>query len=127
MITPPEPGKLKGPVKNLRPLPLLNTIRKALSIIALKRIRPAVLKYISSGQSDFQPNRRTADVVWTHRWLAAKCSVTQGLKVHINGIDMSAAFDTINRNKLLHTLSDIINEYELRMIRFLRSNTVMET
>jgi len=28
MITPPKPGKLKGPVKNLRPLTLLNTIRK---------------------------------------------------------------------------------------------------
>ena len=57
MITPLKPGKLKGPNKNLRPLTLLNTIRKSLSTIALERIRPAVLKYISSGQSGFQPNR----------------------------------------------------------------------
>ena len=41
MITPPKPGKPKGPVKNLRPLTLLNTIRKALSLITLERIRPS--------------------------------------------------------------------------------------
>ena len=112
----PKPGKPKGPVKNLRPFTLLNTIRQFLSFIALERIRFAVLKYISSGQSSFQPNKSTANVVWTHQWLAAKCSITQGLKVHITGIDMPAAFDTINCNKLLHILSDIVNEDELIII-----------
>ena len=56
---------------------------------------------------------------------STKCSVTQGLKVQITGIDMSAAFDTINRIKLLHILSDIVNEDDLRIIRFLLSNTVI--
>ena len=38
---------------------------------------------------------------------------------------MSAAFDTINRNKLLIILSDIVNDDELRIIRFLLGNTVI--
>ena len=35
----PKPKKEIGPPKNLRPLNLLNTIRKILSTITLKRIR----------------------------------------------------------------------------------------
>ena len=125
MITPFKPGKPKVPVKNLRPLTLLNTIRKALSLIALERIRPSVTKYISSNQSGFQPDRSTADVVWTHKWLSAKCSITQDLRIFITGIDMSAAFDTINRAALLDILSGIIEEDEMRIIRFLLSNTTI--
>ena len=123
MISQPKPGKPNSPVRNLRPLTLLSTIRKTLSLICIQRIRPAVTKYISSGQSGFQSDGSTADVVWSHRWLAAKCSITQELKVTITGIDMSAAFDTINRTQLLDILENIIEEDELRIIRFLLSNT----
>ncbi|GFR99439.1 RNA-directed DNA polymerase from mobile element jockey-like [Elysia marginata] len=63
----PKPGKPKGPPKNLRPMTLLNTIRKTLSTIVLERIRPHVQKYISHSQSGFRPNRSTADVAWTHK------------------------------------------------------------
>ena len=37
-----KPGKPRGPVTSLRPIVLLNTIRKALSIVVLKRKTPAV-------------------------------------------------------------------------------------
>ena len=83
------------------------------------------LQYISPGLCSFQPNRSAADVVWIHLWLAATCRGTQGRKVHITGIDMSEAFDTINHDKLLHILSDSVIECELRIIRFLLSNTVI--
>ena len=128
MITPPKPGKPKGPTKNLRPLTLLNTIRKALSLITLERIRVKVIQYISSNQSGFQPDRSTSDVVWTHKWLSAKCSITKDLKIYITGIDMSAAFDTINRKELLHILAEevALEEDELRLIRFLLSKTVIQ-
>ena len=43
----PKPGKPKGPVKNLRPITLLNTIRKVLSTIALKRVRPKIETYLA--------------------------------------------------------------------------------
>ncbi|GFO45117.1 very-long-chain enoyl-coa reductase [Plakobranchus ocellatus] len=39
---------------------------------------------------------------------------------------MSAAFDTINRTKLLEILRDIIDEDELRIIRFLLSETTID-
>ena len=40
---------------------------------------------------------------------------------------MSAAFDTIDRNQLLNIIATIVNEDELRIIRFLLSNTKIKT
>ena len=124
MITLQKPGKQKGPVKNLRPVTLLDTIRKSLSLTVLERIRPKVEKYLSPNQSGFRPCRSTADVVWTHRWLAAKTQ-KERMKLKLTGIDMSAAFDTVDRRKLLKILKQIVDEDELRMIRFLLSNTTI--
>ena len=121
-----KPGKKKGAPNNLRPITLLNSLRKALSIITLNRIRPFVEEYLSKSQSGFRPDRSTADVVWTHKWLAAK-TLKEDVIIKISGIDMSAAFDTIDRNQLLNIIATIVNEDELRIIRFLLSNTKIKT
>ena len=125
LITIQKPGKTKGPVNNLRPITLLNTIRKTLSTIVLNRIRPKIEKYLSHSQSGFRQDRSTSDVVWTHKWLAAK-ALKENISITITGIDMSAAFDTIDRGKLLEILTDIVDEDELRIIRFLLSNTKIQ-
>lgn len=46
-------GKPKGSAANLRPITLLNTIQKLLSIIALTIIRPDIEKYLSVNQLGF--------------------------------------------------------------------------
>ena len=122
MRTLPKPGKQKGPIKNLRPVTLLNTVRKTLSLITLNRIRDKVEEYLSANQSGFRPFRSTSDVVWTHRWLAAKTALTD-LEIKITGIDMSAAFDTINRQLLLEILEKFLDDDEIRLVQFLLSDT----
>ena len=117
-----KPGKPKGPMKNQRPVVLLTTLRKVLSLIVLDRIRDKTETFLSQSQSGFRQHRSTADVVWTHRWIAAKTSIEQ-MEIHITGIDMSSAFDTIDRTKLLEILDPIISEDDSRIIRFLLSNT----
>ncbi|KAK3797961.1 hypothetical protein RRG08_018765 [Elysia crispata] len=126
LIALPKPGKPKGPPKNLRPITLLNTTRKALSIITLHRIRPHIEEYLSHSQSGFRPERSTSDVAWTHKWLAAKAK-KEDVEIKITGIDMSAAFDTIDRQILLDITERIVEEDELRIIRFLLSDTVINT
>ena len=121
-----KPGKPKGLPKNLRPITLLNTIRKALSIITLHRIRPCTEEYLSHSQSGFRPDRSTADVAWAHKWLAAKTK-KEDVEIKITGIDMSSAFDTIDRQTLLDILREIVEEDELRIIRFLLSDTIINT
>ena len=101
-------------------------MRKVLSLLTLDRIRLSIEKYLSHSQSGFRPERSTSDVVWTHRWLAAK-TVTENINIKITGIDMSAAFDTIDRDILLQILKNIVEEDELRLIQFLLSNTHINT
>ena len=60
-----------------------------------------------------------------YRWLTAK-AVTSGIPIFITGIDMTAAFDTIKRARLLEMVNTIVEEDELRMIRVLLSNTTLE-
>ncbi|GFR66050.1 very-long-chain enoyl-CoA reductase [Elysia marginata] len=68
----------------------------------------------------------TSDVAWPHKWLATKVNIEK-IAFEIAGIDTSAAFDTINRETLLKILEDIVNEDEHRIIRFLLSNTIIDT
>ena len=120
-----KPGKDKGPVKNLRPVILLTIIRKILSNILLARIKLKYEKYLSPSQSAYRSGRSTADIVWAHRWMIAKAQ-TKNINLLITGIDLSAAFDTINREELLAILTNIINEDEMRMARLLLSNTTLD-
>ena len=63
--------------------------------------------------------------MWTHRWLLAKIQ-KENIVIYVTGIDMSSAFDTIRREKLIDILKTIIDEDEIRMIRYLLANTTLE-
>ena len=103
-------------------------MKRSKSIDFIKQLR--VLKsHISISLNFFFTNAYQSirvDVVWTHKWLAAK-TLKEDVIIKISGIDMSAAFDTIDRNKLLNIIATIVNEDELRIIRFLLSNTKIKT
>ena len=120
-----KPGKPKGPVKNLRPVILLPILRKIFSNIVLQRIKPKVDEYLSDSQSAYRQFRSTSDIVWAHRWLTARTQ-KYNEKIYITGIDMSSAFDTIKREKLIQIYSSFLNADELRMMRLLLANTTLE-
>ena len=121
----PKPNKVKGPRKNLRPVILLPIIRKILSNILLCRIKAKVDEYLSHSQSAYRTFRSTSDTVWTHRWMAARIQLYRE-SYYIVGIDMSSAFDTIRREKLLDILATFLDEDELRISRLLLSATTLE-
>ena len=120
-----KPGKPKGPVKNLRPIILLPIIRKIMSTILLQRTKVKVNEYLSPSQSAYRPSRSTSDIVWAHRWLLAKAQ-TVDTTLYITGIDMSSAFDTVDREKLLNIIETFMDEDQVRMTRLLLSNTTLE-
>ena len=121
----PKPGKPEGPKKNLRPINLLNVIRKVMSIITLNRINSATDEHISNTQSAYRKGRSTTDVVWAHRFICAKTQMYQNIEIEIVGIDMSSAFDTIRRKNLMDELENILGEDEQRMCRLLLSKTTI--
>ncbi|UIZ27661.1 hypothetical protein KXD40_005588 [Peronospora effusa] len=59
----PKPNKPSGQCASLRPIVLLNSIRKAISLVVLRRISPKVEEYLSPHQSGFRPCRSTDDAV----------------------------------------------------------------
>ena len=69
----------------------------------------------------------TADVLFRYPWLAAKTQRFQkSFRIGLLGIDMSRAFDTIRRDKLLTVLDTIVNDSELRNIRMLLAETTQQ-
>ena len=65
-----KPKKTQGPVKNLRPITLLEVIRKILSKIFMNRTKGKINKHLSRSQSAYRKSRSTANVVWL---LRSKC------------------------------------------------------
>ena len=121
-----KPNKTEGPVENLRPVTLLPVLRKILSNVTLKRIQPTVDKFLPASQTAYRPSRSTTDIVWSYRWMLAKIQRYENLHLHVTGLDMSSAFDTINREDLLKTLFNLIDEDEYRMIQLLLADTTLE-
>ena len=126
LVVLPKPGKPADPVKNLRPITLLPLLRKVLPFIIQKRTRSAFEFYFSPAQSGFRQGRSCCDIIWAHRWLIAKIHRFK-IIIHILGLDMSRAFDTIDRAKLLEILNSVadIHDDDIRLIRVLLADTVI--
>ena len=124
LILLPKPGKPPGPVSHLRPIVLLPVLRKVLSLITLDRIKDKINNYLSPSQAGFRACRSTADIVWTHRWLTGRIDKYKE-QYTILGIDMSSAFDTINRAKLINVLETFLDEDEVKLTRILLADTCL--
>ena len=91
----------------------------------LSRIAPKVDEYLSPSQSGFRRGRSTADVLFGYRWLCARAQ-RQRISIELLGIDLSRAFDTIRRDKLLDKLQTFLGKSEMRIIRLLLADTSLE-
>ena len=121
----PKPNKAKGPVNHLRPITLLDIIRKILSKIEVNRTENVLNRYLSKSQCAYRKGKSTTEIIWAYKWIIAKIQ-EQEIEVHVVGIDMSSAFDTIHRHKILEIAQDIMEEDELRILRALLSETSLK-
>ena len=122
---PDKPGKFKT-ADMTRPLIFLVVLRKVLSTIVLNRITKAVNEFLSLGQHAYRAGRSTTEVVWTAQWLLATAE-KYSERIHITSLDLSKAFDNLDRGHLLNILEEhnLAGEDELRIISFLLSETTL--
>ena len=121
-----KPKKTPGPMKSLRPLTLLNGARKILSMLTLKRIQVQINNYTGPWQCAYKAGHSCANIVWSQRMLISVV-MQKHWDFHKMGIDMSSAFDTIKRQTILNLLADCgCTEDEMRLVRFLLSNTKLK-
>ena len=114
-----KPGKKKGPPENLRPIILLSVLRKILTIIMLKRIWPKLEEYIPISQAAYQGGRGTTEQVFSIKVLCEKAMTTPECTVQLLLLDMSKAFDTVDREKLFEHLESILDPGELYYLSIL--------
>ena len=121
-----KPGKVRR-AENTRPLVFLPAMRKVLSNIVLDRISEKAGEFLSLGQHAYRARRSTTEVSMTAQWLRAM-SERYEERIHIMGIDLSKAFDCIDRKILMETMEqhEIATEDELRLIQFLISETQLQ-
>ena len=95
-----KPGKKKGPPENLRPIILLSILRKILTIALLNRIWNRLETKIPKSQAAYQKGRGTTEQVLALKLLIDKALTSTEYDIYIILLDMSKAFDTVDRQVL---------------------------
>ena len=111
-----KPGKAKGPPENLRPIILLSVLRKILTICLLQRIWDRIKARIPLNQAAYQGGRSTTEHVYAIKTICEKAITSNNYTLHLLLLDMSKAFDTVLRDKLLEKLEKIIHPDEIHLL-----------
>ena len=118
-----KPGKAPQ-AENTRPLAFQNVSRKILTNTILARLQSKIGKYLSIGQHAYRAGRSTAEVIWTLQWQVA-IAEKYAAWINLVGIDLSKAFDCLDRLFILDILEreGLADEDELRAIQYLLADT----
>ena len=111
-----KPGKAKGPPENLRPIILLSILRKILTISLLDRTWKRLETKIPKTQAAYQRGRGTTEQVLALKLLIEKALTSSDYDVYILLLDMSKAFDTVNRKVLLTELQTVLEPDEVHLL-----------
>ena len=113
------PKKEEERKNNFRPIILLPIIRKILAICVIERTWKKMESRIPPDQAAYQKGRSTTEQVFCLKVLVEKAITSQDYKIIIMMIDMSKAFDTVNRKKLMELMEPLLDENEMRMMYLL--------
>src|SRR2546425_3691870 len=119
LISIKKSGKKKANPESLRPIILLNVIRKLLALVIIQRISSRIDSHIPITQSAYRKGRSTTENVFAFKVLSEKAVTEENSELNIRMIDMSKAFDNINRVELLKDLKKILRDDELHIIKIL--------
>ena len=117
-----KPGKKRGPLDNLRPVILLTFIRKILAGCLLGRVSNRILQQVPLSQAAFQSGRSTTEQVLAIKILIERAITSTSDEAHILLLDMSKAFDTVDRNRLIREMGNILEPDELFLAAMLVSD-----
>ena len=104
---------------NLRLIILLSAIRKILAICLVNRVGDKIMHNTPTSQATYQHNRSTKQRVFAFKILAERAIATINNTSHILLMDMSKAFDAVNRETPVEVLRTIMDPDELHMTKIL--------
>ena len=109
-------NKAKGLPSNLRPIILLSSLRKILAACITNKIKDRLEAEIPPSQAAYRPNRSTTEHVFTSKLIIERTITARNESAHLIILDMSKAFDSINRSQLIEDLCSVIETDELHVI-----------
>ena len=121
-----KPGKQSGPLANLRPIILFSVSRKLLALSLIRRISSRINEQLPTSQAAYRPGRSTTEHIFAIKLLCEKAITSTNYTIHLLLLDMSKAFDTIDRGKLHVILSDILDKDEMHMIKILLEDVELQ-
>ena len=117
-----KPAKKQSEPTSYRTITILNVHSKLFSTIVLNRFRPILDETTSHLQHAYTNGKSITDVVLVHKLIKAAAE-TYEIELDNAGVDMSKAFHTVDRIKLLAILREIgTPEKEITIITVLLSN-----
>ena len=109
-------NKTKGPPSNLRPIILLSSLCKILPACITNRIKDRLEAEIPPLQAACRPNRSTTEHAFASKLTIERTITARNESAHLIMLEMSKAFDSINRNQLIEDLRSTIQTNELHII-----------
>ena len=88
---------------NYRGISLLSVPGKVLALVLLERLQAVIDPQLSETQCGFQKGRGTIDQIWVTRQVLEK-AVEYKVPVHLCFVDLSKAYDSVNRTAMLAVL-----------------------
>ena len=112
-----KPGKTKGPLDHLRPIILLSMLRKILAICLKSRTIERVDREIPPSQAAYRCGRSTTEHVFAVKILCEKAISAKDFTIYLRLLDMSKAFDSVNRSALVRDFEKTLEADEVQLIK----------
>ena len=97
-----------------------------MTICIMRRCWDRLKSRITKDQAAYQEGRSTTEQVFAIKLLAEKAICSSDYKIYILMLDMSKAFDTVDRNKLFEGLEEILLPEELHLLHLLTNNVKLK-
>ena len=94
-------------------------IRKILAICLIRRIGKKIDEVIPTSQAAYRSGRGTTEQLLTIKLMAEKAANTPNDVTDVLLMDMSKAFDRVERGKLIEDLKNILQDDELHLVKIL--------
>ena len=85
--------------RNYRGISLLSNVGKSFTCVILNRLITMSEKCLPEAQCGFRPGCRTSEIIFVIKQVQEKC-IEQNLALYSIFIDLTKAFDTVNREAL---------------------------
>ena len=100
-------------------------LRKITAITLIDRCWDRLKVKIPAEQAAYQNGRSTTEIVFSLKIMAEKAITSENYTIFVLMLDMSKAFDKVNRPKLMNILKDLLTESELFMMHILINDVIL--